>query len=125
MSKKKYKRLTQREKDERAALRKRLREEGLLPPRKPSLNRKEFAAQVMAEYKACNWVELSLYLHQAIACMVDENMDRVTSEEIGLLKTLKIALETKRFHERLKAENRTTYKLKDYLSEVVEPIWKL
>ena len=40
MAKKKYKRLTQREKDERAALRKRLREEGLLPPRKPSLNRK-------------------------------------------------------------------------------------
>ena len=57
--------------------------------------------------------------------MVDENMDRVTSEEIGVLKTLKIALETKRFHERLKEEGRTTYKLKEYFSEVVEPIWKL
>ena len=57
--------------------------------------------------------------------MVDENMDRVTSEEIGLLKTLKIALETKRFHERLKEEGRTTYKLKEYFSEVGEPIWKL
>ena len=53
MAKKKYKRLTQREKDERAASRKRLQAEGLLPPRKPILNRRKFAADVMAEYKSC------------------------------------------------------------------------
>lgn len=120
-----YKRLTQREKNERAAVRKQLREEGILPPPKPRLDRKKFAAEVVAEYKACNWVELSLYLHQAIACMVDEGMTKVTSEEVGVLKTLKIALETKRFHERLKEEGRTTYKMKEYFTEVVEPIWKL
>ena len=124
MSKKKYKRLTQREKDERAALRKRLREEGLLPPRKPSLNRKEFAAQVMVEYKACNWVELSLYLHQAIAWMVDDEMTEVTPEQVCVLKTIKIALEMKRFYEQLEAEGRDTFKRKELL-DVIYPVYKL
>ena len=124
MSKKKYKRLTQREKDERAALRKRLREEGLIPPCKPSLNRKEFAAEVMTEYKTCSWVKLSIYLYQAIACMVDDKMNKITSEQVGVLKTIKIALEMKQFYEQLEAEGRDTFKQKELL-DVVYPIYNL
>ncbi len=124
MAKKKYKRLTQREKDERAASRKRLREEGLLPPRKPSLNRKKFAADVMAEYRASSWAKLSIYLHQAIACMTDDEMTEVTSEQVGVLKTIKIALEMKRFYEQLEAEGRDTFKQKELL-DVVYPIYNL
>ena len=59
MAAKKPKRMTQREKDERAASRKRLREMGILPPRKPLLNRKKFAAEVLKEYKRCGWVVLA------------------------------------------------------------------
>ena len=124
MSKKKYKRLTQREKDERAALRKRLREEGLLPPRKPSLNRRKFAADVMEEYKSCGWVKLSFYLHQAIAWMVDDEMTEVTPEQVCVLKTIKIALEMKRFYEQLEAEGRDTFKRKELL-DVIYPVYKL
>ena len=78
----------------------------------------------MVEYKACNWVELSLYLHQAIACMVDENMNKITSEQVGVLKTIKIALEMKRFYEQLEAEGRDTFKQKELL-DVVYPIYNL
>ena len=48
----KKKRLTQREKAERAAIKKKLREDGLLPPIKPRLNRKKFARETWAEFDA-------------------------------------------------------------------------
>lgn len=43
------KRLTQREKAERAAIKKQLQKEGFLPPDKPRLNRKKFARETWAE----------------------------------------------------------------------------
>jgi len=124
MPKQKYKRLTQKEKNERAAVRKKLREDGLLPPKKPRLDRRKFAAEVMEEYKACGWAEMSIYLHQAIACMVDDNMTEVTPEQVGVLKVIKIALETKKFYERLEAEGRDTFKRGELL-DVVYPIYNL
>lgn len=48
----KKKRLTQREKDRRAAIKKQLQEEGFLPPNKPRLNRKKFAREVWDEFNA-------------------------------------------------------------------------
>ena len=42
------KRLTQREKAERAAAKKRLQAQGVLPPDKPRLNRKKFARETWA-----------------------------------------------------------------------------
>ena len=124
MPKQKYKRLTQKEKNERAKSRKRLRAEGILPPPKPRLNRKKFAAEVMEEYKACSWAEMSIYLHQAIACMVDDEMNEVTPEQVGVLKTIKIALEMKRFYKQLAAEGRDTFKRRELL-DVVYPIYNL
>ena len=47
----KKKRLTQREKAERAKMKKELQAEGVLPPDKPRLNRKKFARETWAEWK--------------------------------------------------------------------------
>ena len=44
------KRLTQREKAERAAIKKQLQADGVLPPDKPRLNRKKFAREVWEEF---------------------------------------------------------------------------
>lgn len=46
------KRLTQREKAERAKAKKWAQENGLLPPDKPRLNRKKFARETWTEYEA-------------------------------------------------------------------------
>lgn len=43
------KRLTNREKKERAAAKKRLQDKGVLPPDKPKLNRKKFIEEAKAE----------------------------------------------------------------------------
>ena len=124
----KKKRLTQREKAERAAIKKQLQKDGLLPPDKPRLNRKKFARETWAEYEEffqTDTIRAELMLIKAIGYMVGPDMEKVTSEEIGVLKLLKIAVELDRFFKGLEAEGRSTYNLKELVDKVVLPIYKL
>lgn len=121
----KKKRLTQREKDERARLKKQLQKEGFLPPDKPRLNRKKFAAEVWKEFEELDVITADLCLRKAIGCMVGPEMDKVTPEKVGVLKLMKIAVETARFMEALKAEGRNQYTLGEFIDKVVHPVVKL
>lgn len=121
----KKKRLTQREKAENAAFKKRMQDKGLLPPDKPRLNRKKFAAEVLAEFDEINVYDSILYLRKAIGCMVGPDMPEVTSEQVGVLKLLKIAVETRKFMKALSAEGRTQYTIGEYFDKVVLPITRL
>lgn len=118
----KKKRLTQREKTENARIKKEMQKEGILPPDKARLNRKKFAREVMAEFKAMDVLAADLYLHRAIGCMVSADMPRVSEEQVGVLKLLKIAVETQKFMEALKAEGRTQYTIGEYIDKVVRPV---
>lgn len=121
----KKKRLTQREKAERARIKKKLQEDGVLPPDKPRLNRKKFAREVLAQFGAMDAYSADLYLRQAIGCMVSPDMNRVTEEEVGVLKLLKIAVESEKFAKALEAEGRIQYTMGEYIEKVVLPILKL
>jgi len=121
----KKKRLTQREKAENAAFKKRMQDKGLIPPDKPRLNRKKFAAEVLAEFDEIDVYDSILYLRKAIGCMVGPDMRKVTSEQVGVLKLLKIAVETRKFMKALSAEGRTQYTIGEYLDKVVLPITRL
>lgn len=121
----KKKRLTQREKGERARIKKKLQEDGVLPPDKSRLNRKKFAREVLAEFGAMDAYSADLYLRQAIGCMVSPDMNRVTEEEVGVLKLLKIAVESERFSKALEAEGRSQYTIGEYAEKVILPILKL
>lgn len=121
----KKKRLTQREKAERARIKKKLQEDGVLLPDKPRLNRKKFAREVLAEFGAMDAYSADLYLRQAIGCMVSPDMNRVTEEEVGVLKLLKIAVESERFSKALEAEGRSQYTIGEYAEKVILPILKL
>lgn len=120
-----YKKMTVREKAQRAETKKRLQEEGIIPPDKPKLNRKKFAKEVLAEWESLDGHESIFYLIKGIGCMVGPNMQEVTSEQIGVLKVLKIAVETKKFTEALNAEGRTQYTIGEYVDKVVLPIRRL
>ena len=120
--------LTQREKAERRAIKKKLQEDGLLPPDKPRLNRKKFAREIWAEYEALyetNAIRAEVMLIKAVGYMVGPDMKEVSSEEVGVLKLLKIAVELDRFFKGLEAEGRSTYNLKELVDKVVLPIYKL
>ena len=125
MAKAKQKRMTQREKAERAAFKKQMQEKGVLPPDKPRLNRKKFAREVWAEFEQMDVIRADFYLRKAIGCMVGPDMREVTPEEVGVLKLMKIAIETDKFMKALEAENRTQYTIGEYAEKVVLPIMRL
>ena len=121
----KKKKLTQREKALNARVKKQLQEEGVLPPDKPKLNRKKFAKEVLEEWGEMDTYGSILYLKRAIGCMVSADMRTVDAEQVGVLKLLKIALETKKFMKELEEKNQTTYTIGEYIDKVVLPIRKL
>lgn len=122
---KKYKKMTAREKAFRAEIKKDLQERGNLPPDKPRLNRKRFAKEVFAEFSEMDVYDSVIFLRKAIGCMVSGDMREVTSEQVGVLKLLKIAVESKKFMESIKTEGRTQYTIGEYLDKVVLPIVRL
>lgn len=121
----KKKRLTQREKAERAKIKKQLQEEGLLPPDKPRLNRKKFAREVWEEFNEMDVLKADYYLRRAIWAMVGPDMHEVTLEQVGILKLLKLAVETEKFMRALEAEGRDQYTIGEYHDKVYSPIMKL
>ena len=124
----KPKRMTQREKKLRVEVRQELREKGLLPPVKPKLNRKKFAAQVNQEFNELlrtDAIRAELCLIKAIGCMVGKDMKEVSPEQVGVLKLLKIAVDTNTYMKALEDEGIETYTLGDYIDKVVSPVWKL
>lgn len=118
----KQKRLTKKEIALRAEAKKRLQEEGILPPDKPRLNRKKFAREVFEEFEQMEVFAADLYLRRAIGCMVSADMPRVSEEQVGVLKLMKLAIETQKFMKALEAEGRTQYTIGEYVDKVVRPV---
>lgn len=124
----KKKPLTQREKAKRAAIKKKLREDGLFPPVKPRLNRKKFARETWAAFDAFYKAEpfrAEVSLLKAIGFMVGPDMKEVSPEKVGVLKLLKLAVEYNAFLKKLETEGRTTYKIGELIDEVILPITNL
>lgn len=124
----KKKRLTQREKAERAAAKKRLQARGVLPPDKPRLNRKKFAQETWAEWTALlaeNRLRAAMALCRAVSFTTDPELLEVTPEQVGILKAMKIAVEYEKFLQKLEAEDRSDYSIGELADEVILPVWKL
>lgn len=64
-------------------------------------------------------------LIHAVGAMVGPNMNKVTLEDVGVLKLLKLAVEYDRFLKKLESEGRKEYKLSEYYNEVYDPVKKL
>lgn len=124
----KKKRLTQREKAERAKMKKELQAEGVLPPDKPRLNRKKFARETWAEWEEFlkrDPILAEVRLLRAVEFMAGPEVPKITPEQIGVFKALKIAIELDKFFRRLEAEGRKQYTIGEIADEVFLPVWKL
>lgn len=124
----KKKRLTQRERAERAAAKKRLQARGVLPPDKPRLNRKKFAQETWAEWTALlaeNRLQAAMALCRAVSFTTAPELLEVTPEQVGILKAMKIAVEYEKFLQKLEAEDRSDYSIGELADEVILPVWKL
>lgn len=83
----KKKRLTQREKAERAAMKKQLQAEGVLPPDKPRLNRKKFARETWAEWEEFlkgDPIRAEVSLLRAVEFIAGPELPAVTPEQVGV-----------------------------------------
>lgn len=117
--------MTAREKAERAEIKKELQEKGILPPDKPKLNRKKFGREAWAEFsEVCGDFKGLMDLRDAIGYMVSPDPIKVTPEEVGVYKLMKIAVEVRKFKDKLEKEGRTQYTVGE-LVEVASPIIRL
>ena len=124
----KKKRLTQREKAERAAIKKQLQAEGALPPDKPRLNRKKFARETWAEWEEflkSDPIRAEVRLLHAVGFIVGPELPSITPEQVGVHKALKLAMEYDKFVRKLEAEGRKKYSIEELADEVFLPVWKL
>ena len=123
----KKKRLTQREKAERAAAKKRLQARGVLPPDKPRLTRKKCAQETWAEWTALlaeNRLRAAMALCRAVSFTTAPELLEVTPEQVGILKAMKIAVEYEKFLQKLEAEDRSDYSIGELADEVILPVLK-
>lgn len=125
--KKKYKKLTNKEKEMKKQLKKQLQEEGILPPDKKRLNRRKYAEEVIPKYKDELGFNDIHYVFEGIEYMLPyiEGKDKITPEQVGVLKALDIALKLKAWDEKLRSEGKTEYKVWDRYNEVIVPIKQL
>lgn len=123
-AKKKYKKKTNAEKKMDKEIREELRKKGFLPPVKPKLNRNKFAKEVREEWQEHGDI---FYLHKAIGCMIPsgEYKTKISPEQIGALKVLKIAIEYKKFEKDLEAKGVTKYSVGELYEKVIAPILNL
>lgn len=109
-AKKKYRRLTNKEKQMRKQIRAELREDGIIPPVKPRLNRKKFIEETSAEFKESIKTLWDMkYLIEAISWM--QPYEKITLEHIGIFKVLKIATILKKYEDEIKDNRKRKYSL--------------
>lgn len=121
--KKKYKKMTAAEKKQNKEFRERMRAAGVLPPVKPKLNRKKFLQEAFVAYEELETYGDTFYLCKAISCMVSRNQEKdITSEQVGVLKVLKLAAAIKDFERSKLDTGETTYSVGEFYEQVVKPI---
>lgn len=129
------KKLTNVEKNYRRAIKKKLQAEGMLPPDKPKLNRKKFAEDTLKEWKDLRndigVFESNYYLFEGMIYMkpiLNENgkcVSRVSSEQIGVLKCFKLAIEACKFEKAKQAEGIKSWSIEDEFNGYVKDIINL
>lgn len=124
----KHKRLTNKEKQERAEFKKRMQEKGVIPPDKPKLNREKFVEEARKEWdgRSRDCFIWEFYLINAISYMLghrEKRSLRVSPEAVGVAKALKIAVRLHEFHEKLKVEGRVQYPVMEeheYIKDILD-----
>lgn len=127
VKRKTYKPLTKKEKEFRKSIKKQLVEQGVIPPPKPRLNRLKFAKETKQEFEeniGC-YGDIT-YLFEAIGCMLpSEYKGKVSPEELGVLKMMKLAIDIKKWKENLRESGQKQYKVGDFYDQVIAPILRL
>lgn len=126
-TKKRYKKMTNAQKKLHKEIREDMRSRGILPPVKPKLNRNKFAQEVLAEFESFNGFDDIPHLYHALGFMRPGSKikEKISLEQIGVLKLLKISMEIKKFMEEKSRNGETQYKVMELYEQAVKPIMEL
>ncbi len=122
------KKMTIKEKRERAEAKKRLQEKGIIPPDKPRLNRRRYIEDAREAWNNRNgdcyvW---DIYLLEAIGIMLrktEGNSCRASPEAVGVAKVLKLAIRLRQFEAELKERGEHEYRVEDkykYVKDILD-----
>lgn len=118
--------MTKKERKIRAETKKKLQEEGILPPDKKRLNRKKFIDEAISEWnKRDKGLLDDVYLIKAIGIMTGHVGRRLnpTLEAVGAAKVVRLAMRLKQFEEEMKAEGKEQYsigEMHEYIKDILE-----
>lgn len=126
----KKKKLTIREKNLRRESKRELQECGIIPKDKPKLNRKKFAIQVVHDFdKEISLISINdtFLLRQALEWMIgvagnEKTKTKISQEQVGVLKAMKIATDYKRFEESKRALGINSWTLGELYNQVIKPV---
>lgn len=127
MAIKKYKKLTNREKQFRKEIKQELVEKGIVSPPKPPLNRKKFIEETRKIYNESDKdFDIYIFILSAISYMMGhyDSKFKLSLEAVGAAKVLRVALKLKEFHDQLKREGKTKYNVIDEY-KCIEDILKM
>jgi len=127
------KKMSDREVKERQKVKKELQEKGILPPDKKPLNRKKFAEEVLTEFEGffdeddlyVKFIYLQNSMHGLLPSlgMLKAGVNsKITEEQIGILKLIKIAMEYKKFEKQVKESGKSKYSFGDLFDKVFKPV---
>lgn len=120
------KRLTQKEIRARAAVKKQLQQEGIIPPDKPRLNRKKFIEDTMNQFLDWECPAPLPYLGWALREMM-YHRDRsggCSKEAVGAAKVVRLAMERARFEQEKREAGERTFTVGELMDHVVD-IYKM
>ena len=120
----KAKPMTAREKKDRARIRKELREEGIMPPKKKPLNRKAFCNRARSELEKHDGYDFILYLYWALSEMLaKQDVSRpgavcYSLEAVGAAKVVLLAARRMEFEKEKAGQPFTTGELIEAVEEI-------
>lgn len=130
----KKKRLNNKEKKQNQIIKKKLQEEGILPPDKPRLNRKKFAIETQEEFKKSlekNDIYYNYFaLLQCLSLLTPSIYEngtcaKITAEEVGALKVMKMFTEKIKFIEEKRSMGITSWTVGEEYEAYVKKIMSL
>ena len=119
--------MTKKERKERAAIKKRLQAEGVIPLDKPKVNRKKYVAEISDKLteKGAGYDFVSrIAMHIISDVKAYAGLEaKISDDTLAYARAIDLVMREAEFMERLRAEGRDKYTHKEYYDEVYSKVY--
>lgn len=117
----KQRKMTEKEKKERAQIREMLRKDGLIPPKKKPMNRKKFISEARSAYENMDLLEEFPYLVWGISEMLAHTTElKPDLQAVGVAKAILLAQRRREFEQAKRAQGESTWRAGELVDAVMD-----